>query len=480
MKLPRPELPSSVSDSRSPAETGSADGDALEHIAGLRDALKMLGSPAEGVAGRELAKAVSDSLDRIMVEHSGMADELIAVYEQLGIIFEVTRKLPTVAGESEVIGLFVESLRRSFARHDVMLIRPAAAKPAEVNGQQRAWRCDCGGPPDPRILSEIDSACSANPPRVVVRVIRAADAGRTKPAAPDMDILIGPVFSGKTLICVLVIRRSVRANDTGDAPEFRASDMQLVDALTTFCGDVIRNHRLAEEMRDMSIAMVRSLVSAVDQKDEYTCGHSLRVGYYATTLGRLLGLANDELQMLQWGALLHDVGKIGIRDDVLKKQGKLTVEEFDHIKEHPTRSYSVVEQVPQLAAALDGILHHHERYDGSGYPSGLKGESIPLHARIIQIADVFDALTSSRSYRPAYDWQKALAILEEESGKTVDPRLHRIFDQYIRARLGADPAAWEAMVAQANQFASSLSSDLEVGPATDGPGETEKTAVSMT
>lgn len=184
--------------------------------------------------------------------------------------------------------------------------------------------------------------------------------------------------------------------------------------------------------------------------------------------------------MLQWASLLHDVGKIGIRDNVLKKEGKLTPEEFGHIREHPVRSHKVVQEVPQLLQALDGILHHHERYDGSGYPSGLKGEQIPLQARIIQIADVFDALTSNRSYRKAFDWQRALEILQEEAGKTVDPRLQKTFDALIRETLaaptpvsvGADwstgspealepegvpgvishPTAWERMVEHANCF----------------------------
>ena len=291
-----------------------------------------------------------------------------------------------------------------------------------------------------------------------------------EPAPPNTmpdtiaEVMIAPVISGDVLVCSLVLLR------TESSPVFRASEMMLIESLTTFCGDLIRSHRLVRELREMSIAMVRALVNAIDQKDEYTCGHSLRVAYYATTLGQRLGLGEVDLQMLQWASLLHDVGKIGIRDNVLKKEGKLTPEEFGHIKEHPVRSYKVVQEVPQLLQALDGILHHHERYDGSGYPAGLKGEQIPLQARIIQIADVFDALTSNRSYRKAYDWQRALGILQEEAGKTVDPRLQKTFDALIRETLGSPearepegvigvpghPTAWERMVEQANRFMQGL------------------------
>lgn len=178
--------------------------------------------------------------------------------------------------------------------------------------------------------------------------------------------------------------------------------------------------------------LVRALVSAVDQKDQYTSGHSNRVGFYSRLLGVKLGLKDDDLQMLEWSALLHDVGKIGIRDDVLKKPGKLTKEEFEHIKEHPVRSYEVVRQIPQLKGALAGVRHHHERLDGSGYPDGLAGDEIPLQARIVLVADIFDSLTTTRSYRKAFSWEKALEILHEEAGSVGDPKLVELFDAIIR------------------------------------------------
>jgi HD-GYP domain-containing protein (c-di-GMP phosphodiesterase class II) len=156
--------------------------------------------------------------------------------------------------------------------------------------------------------------------------------------------------------------------------------------------------------------------------------------------------------MLQWSALLHDVGKIGIRDNVLKKAGALTREEFDHIKEHPVRSHKLVKDVPQLLTALDGVLHHHERFDGNGYPSGLSGENIPLQARIIQVADIFDALTSDRAYRPAYDWQEALDIMESEAGETIDPQLQKTFDHLIREALQDDAHGWAKIVRRAGHF----------------------------
>jgi hypothetical protein len=420
--------------------------DAVGWLKSLQQRLVDFESPGDL---NEIVVALGSALHDVLAEHRGMAEELIGAYEQLGIIFEVTRRLPEVQAEAEVLDLFAESLRQSFASREVLIARPRPPggwtcdrAPAALGG----WACRV----IERACERGSAVVEAAPSRLFTEASEDGEEGRPSrdgdAAGPDGELMAAPVHAGGTLVCALVLVRSA------SSPAFRAVDMMLAESLATFCGDLIRNHRLVHELREMSIAMVRSLVNAVDQKDEYTCGHSLRVAYYATELGKRLALSEVELQMLQWSALLHDVGKIGIRDAVLKKEGKLTEEEFDHIKEHPVRSYRVVAEVGQLAGALDGILHHHERWNGTGYPDRLAGDAIPLQARIIQMADMFDALTSNRSYRPAFDWQKALQIMEEEGGSTVDPTLQRVFDRMIRSRLEGDGDAWAGMVREAEQF----------------------------
>lgn len=371
-----------------------------------------------------LLTKVADGINRLAGEHAGMAEELLCIYEQIGIVFEVTRRLPTVHAEADVIELFVDSLRRSFQERPVFAVGPGSVPKGKLEGVH--------DPPDDWLTTVIGRARDQ-----VSVVVESPPPG----AMPELvaEVLVGPVFAGESFVCAIVVTRGPAVG------AFRSVDMLLFESLTLFCGDLIFNHRLVREMEEMSVAMVRSLVNAVDQKDAYTSGHSVRVGYFATLLGRDLALSDASLQMLEWSALLHDVGKIGIRDDVLKKRGKLTEEEFNHIKEHPVRSHRVVQAVPRLADALDGVLYHHERYDGSGYPSGLSGEGIPLQARIILVADVFDALTSDRAYRPAYDWRTALDVMAEEAGTTIDPELQKRFDRLIREKLENDPDGWEKM-----------------------------------
>jgi hypothetical protein len=272
--------------------------------------------------------------------------------------------------------------------------------------------------------------------RVVSRAWHASTPQDRRQLDTDQAI-IAPLFAGDEFVAQLILWRvpSTRGWESGD--------MLLLGALASFCGDVIRNFRLLQKLQRISMDTVRTLVEAVDQKDPYTSGHSNRVGYYAKLLGAELGFDEEQLCVLEWSALLHDVGKIGIRDEVLKKPGKLTDEEFDHIKEHPVRGYNVVRNNPHMREAVDGVLYHHERYDGRGYPKGLAGEAIPLQARIIQIADIFDALTTTRSYRDAFHWRRALEILNEEAGSVVDPQLCTVFVALIEHLHDQNPEAFE-------------------------------------
>ncbi len=208
---------------------------------------------------------------------------------------------------------------------------------------------------------------------------------------------------------------------------FTALEMNLSATLGQLGSAVLGNIIYNQKLHETYLQTLASLARAMEAKDPYTCGHSTRVAALACALGHAVGLPDDEIKLVEWAGLMHDIGKIGIRDDVLTKTGKLTEEEFAHIKTHPVISYSVLEPLEALQEILAAVRHHHEDYNGGGYPDGLTGEAIPYRARLLRVADVWDAITSTRAYRPAMSYEKAMEIMRQESGTTMDPQLVLVF-----------------------------------------------------
>jgi len=179
--------------------------------------------------------------------------------------------------------------------------------------------------------------------------------------------------------------------------------------------------RAADENRALFMGSIQMLAGAVDEKDPYTRGHSDRVTRYSLLIAKEMKLDHTFMETLQISAQLHDVGKIGIEDHILKKPGALTAEEFEVMKTHTTKGANILRPVTQLAEMLPGIELHHEALDGRGYPYGLKGDQIPLLARVIAVADTFDALTTNRPYQTAHTPDQALQIIQNLAGKRLDP-----------------------------------------------------------
>ncbi|WP_053372967.1 HD-GYP domain-containing protein [Paenibacillus sp. FJAT-27812] len=180
-----------------------------------------------------------------------------------------------------------------------------------------------------------------------------------------------------------------------------------------------------------------TLAAALDARDTYTAGHSTRVARFSVQIGRLDGWSESDIDILHKTALLHDIGKIGVRDAVLLKEGRLTDEEFDQIKLHPVLGENILKQIEPadaMADLLPGVRSHHERYDGKGYPDGLAGTDIPLFGRAIAIADAFDAMTSDRPYRKGMTYERALSIIEDGKGTQWDPKLAQLFIDSLREK----------------------------------------------
>ncbi len=230
-------------------------------------------------------------------------------------------------------------------------------------------------------------------------------------------ILAAPIIVDRKVAAMLIMLR------TADRPDFSNSDRNICEAVSEQTAIILLNRIMYGELEAFSQEMATTLIEAIDAKDPYTRGHSDRVNIYAMAMGAALKMSEKELKNLYWASILHDLGKIGVPDRVLGKEGRLNDDEYTLIKVHSRRSYDIIKNVALLKPCLGGILHHHERYDGRGYPDELTGTNIPLHARIIAVADTFDAMTSSRAYRPARTDKEALAELQQVRGSQLDPEM---------------------------------------------------------
>jgi HD-GYP domain-containing protein (c-di-GMP phosphodiesterase class II) len=204
-------------------------------------------------------------------------------------------------------------------------------------------------------------------------------------------------------------------------------DAKLLTSIANESAIYLENATLFADVHDLMMGLLHSLTSAVDAKDAYTCGHSERVALLSRHLAGAAGLSDQQVERIYMAALLHDVGKIGVPESVLQKTGRLTAEEFEQMKKHPQIGARILADVKQLEDIVPGVLHHHERYDGKGYPAGLSGREIPLMGRIICLADCFDAMTSNRTYRTAMPIEVALMEIRRCAGTQFDPALAEEF-----------------------------------------------------
>jgi putative nucleotidyltransferase with HDIG domain len=209
--------------------------------------------------------------------------------------------------------------------------------------------------------------------------------------------------------------------------DFDSVDSKLLNSIANESAIYLENVKLFEDVHGLMMGLLHSLTSAVDAKDAYTCGHSERVALLSRHLAQVIKLSEHDVERIYMAGLLHDVGKIGVPEAVLQKTGKLTAEEFEQMKKHPEIGARILHDIKQVKDILPGVMHHHERYDGKGYPSGLCAENIPLMGRIICLADCFDAMTSNRTYRKALPLEVALTEIRRCSGTQFDPGLAEAF-----------------------------------------------------
>ncbi len=211
-------------------------------------------------------------------------------------------------------------------------------------------------------------------------------------------------------------------------------ELDIITFIANSVGIGLENAHLVTQLQTTYVSTLRSLISIIEAKDPYTKGHTERVASYAVALAGRVGLASEDIRRIMFGALLHDIGKMGVLDEIINKPGALTEEEWELMRAHPVVGARIVEKMEFLTGTVEIVRHHHESWNGKGYPDGIRGKDIPLGARIVTVADSFDAMTTDRPYRKALSLDDAILRLEEASGTQFDAELVKVFVRYIRER----------------------------------------------
>jgi putative nucleotidyltransferase with HDIG domain len=389
------------------------------------DALPAYGRDALARQGALLATMLRDQfkLTGMEQELNSLSEQLANTYEELSLIYQISSGMRVNRRASD---FFKQTCQ------DVLEVMNVGAMGAVLQS-------DSASVPDPVLYGQL-----ALPPVVIQRL-----AGQLLPllrqrkspllinellADPNLfwlaehahQLLAVPLQrQDQVLGCLFVLDKNL-----GD---FDSVDSKLLNSIANESAIYLENSMLFADVHGLMMGLLHSLTSAVDAKDAYTCGHSERVALLSRHLAMEIGLSDADVEQIYMAGLLHDVGKIGVPESVLQKTGKLTPEEFDQMKKHPEIGARILADVKQIKAILPGVLHHHERYDGKGYPAGLSGTDIPLMGRIICLADCFDAMTSNRTYRRALPLEVALTEIRRCAGTQFDPGLAEAF-----LRTGAD------------------------------------------
>jgi putative nucleotidyltransferase with HDIG domain len=275
--------------------------------------------------------------------------------------------------------------------------------------------------------------------------LRPVDGEETRPLLlsdlegdPSLEEAVGRLYAtGFTLVCPVMMKQKLTAilvvGEKVSGQELASTDLDMLRALSESAGIAIENARLFKDLEDAYLATIRVLVSRIEEKDPYTHGHTERVAEYAVAIAHAMEFPPEEVQRIQFGAFLHDIGKVHTEDHVLNKPDALTDEEWKIVKMHPLRGAEMVKGVKFLERVVDIIRHHHERVDGKGYPDGLRGDEISLAAKVVNVADAFDAMTTDRPYRAGLAVEAAIGQLTEKSGTQFDTEVVSVLVSALRS-----------------------------------------------
>lgn len=393
--------------------------------------VEVLGRMAELAASKLDADQTVEQLEE---EVEKLSVHLGSTFEEISLLYRLTQNLK-LSSDDEELGqralewlaevVPAEGLAIQFTPHsDLDLLTPdSRTEPVLLTH----GACPLGVEGFSRLVAELGLNV-ANRPLVVNR----AKHDMSQWGVPEIrQLVIVPVAEGERLFGWLAAFNHTRDGQFGSAGEFGSAEASLLSSVGTMLGIHSGNIDLYQQQAELLTGVVRAMTSAIDAKDPYTRGHSDRVARVAVRLAQELGSDSEAVRTIYFSGLLHDIGKIGINDEVLRKPGKLSDAEFEHIKMHVEIGYRILVDLRKMAHMLPVVLHHHESWDGKGYPHGLEGEQIPYLARIVAVADAYDAMASDRPYRAGMDDDKLDSIIRAGAGKQWDPQ---VVEAFFRAR----------------------------------------------
>ena len=398
-----------------------------------RERMRRLSLPAESEVARLAAmftrlwgdRQARDGREQTLEQ---VGRELAETWEEINLLYSITDKMTVEARPHRFAAQACQELLQTLPYRWV-----AAYIDRESSGEGRL--IVSGDAPRDRSSLRSVLAAIAGRPGIEGPLMSGTLAGDD----PELDALgvagiAHPIGRDGEVVGLLVAGDKVGPDETPSSV-----DIKLLSAASAHIAIHLENAGLFDDMNTMFLGMLEAIASSIDAKDRYTCGHSRRVALLTRQLAEAAGFDSATVNRMHIAGLVHDVGKIGVREAVLCKNGKLTDSEYGEVRRHPEIGWNILKDIPNFDDILDGVRFHHERWDGGGYPAARKGTEIPMPARLIALADAFDAMCSTRTYRAAMDRDQVLREITEGSGTQFDPDLVPLF-------IKLDFSEWEALI----------------------------------
>lgn len=367
------------------------------------------GDPAQLEPLAEILSALAQRILKQSGEIASLSSEVASCYEELSLLFDLGESVHRAIGLKERCQLLLQATASVVGALKAYLALAQSSQPSSPKGEPKL---------------EVLASLGYDSPAMIRSARKEAglSLAKAKPEIRGRSRLLVPLqVEGRT---IGILGLGEKQNRRG----FDSVDLKLLTTVASQVAVLVENARLYADLEALFLGVVQSLVSAIEARDPYTKGHSDRVKNYALEIGRELSLPERELRRLELASLLHDIGKIGFSDAIFTNPTKtMSTEHLQVVKRHSQVGEIILSPLAGFADIVPSIRWHHERYDGKGYPDGLAGEQIPLLARIVSVADSFDAMTSVRAYRKTVSRAEALAELERNSGGQFDPKIVAVF-----------------------------------------------------